>query len=249
MKRRVKLMNTFVDSYDMKGTINEMKKIIKTRTITQHVVVNANKINLMYEDDKLQDIVSSCSLINADGKSIVWANKFLKSDTLIHRVTGIDLFEELIRVSEEEGYRIFYLGAKDETVKCVVDKHRRAFPQLNIVGFHHGYFDKENCDEVIEEIRQSHADILFVAFPSPTKEYWLNKYKYDLNVPLQIGVGGSFDVVSGNIKRAPLWVQTIGMEWFYRWIFEPRRLFKRYFIGNTKFVAHLFSERKKLKNV
>lgn len=236
-------MNAFVDDYNMEETINEIKKIIQTRTITQHVVVNANKINLMYKDSNLKLIVNNCPLINADGQSVVWANKFLKNSTHIQRVTGIDLFERLVDEAEKEGYRVFYLGAKKAVVEEVVTIHKEKYPQLKVVGYHDGYFDKENCDDIVKEIRDSRADILFVAFPSPHKEYWIHKNKFELNVPIQIGVGGSFDVVCGNIKRAPRWMQAIGMEWFYRWIFEPKRLFKRYFVGNTRFLYHLLQEK------
>lgn len=236
-------MNTFVDGYNLDETINEIKKVIQTRTITQHVVINANKINLMYKDAKLRKIINNCSLINADGQSIVWANKFLNNSTECNRVTGIDLFENLVKVAAEEGYKVFYLGAKECVVKKVVEIHQLKYPELRIAGYHDGYFNKEDCKGLIQEIRESKADILFVAFPSPQKEFWIHRNKFELNVPIQIGVGGSFDVVCGNIRRSPKWLQDIGMEWFYRWIFEPKRLFKRYFIGNTQFIYHLFLEK------
>lgn len=244
---RNKLMNTFVDTCDFNETIEEMKKIIATRTVTQHVVINANKINLMYKNNKLKKIVNHCSLINADGQSIVWANKFLKNEERVYRVTGIDLFEQLVKVSETEGYRVYYLGAAEEVLSKVIEKHSTLYPRLKIVGSHHGYFDKNHCEALVESIRACQPDILFVAFPSPEKEFWLDKYKNQLGVPLQIGVGGSFDVVSGIVKRAPVRMQKMGLEWFYRWLFEPRRLFKRYFVGNFKFLYYLFLERYGLK--
>lgn len=243
MVKREKVMNTFIDGYNLDETINEIKKIIQTRTITQHVVINANKINLMYKDAELRKIINSCSLINADGQSIVWANKFLNNPTKFNRVTGIDLFENLVEIAAEEGYKVYYLGAKESVVKKVVEFHQAKYPELRIAGYHDGYFNKEHCEELIQEIRESQADILFVAFPSPQKEFWIHRNKFELNIPIQIGVGGSFDVVCGNIRRSPKWLQDIGMEWFYRWIFEPKRLFKRYFIGNTQFIYHLLMEK------
>ncbi|MBC9722806.1 MAG: WecB/TagA/CpsF family glycosyltransferase [Lactobacillus sp.] len=239
-------MNTFVDAYTFSETIEEMKKIIDTRTITQHVVVNANKINLMYKNERLKSIINQCPLINADGQSIIWSNRILKNKTKIHRVTGIDLLEKLVEVAEKEEYRIYYLGAKENTLKQVIAKHKSKYKNLQIAGYHHGYFDKQHCEEIVSDIRNSNADILFVAFPSPEKEFWLDENKFELNVPLQIGVGGSFDVLSGEIKRAPLFVQKMGMEWFYRWIHEPKRLFKRYFVGNILFLGHLIKEYLKL---
>ncbi|EGO5829955.1 WecB/TagA/CpsF family glycosyltransferase [Enterococcus faecalis] len=247
MFKRISFMNTYVDTLTFSETIFEMEKIVKHRKITQHVVINANKINLMYKSPELRAIINQCTLINADGQSVVWANRLLNNKYEVHRVTGIDLFEKLIEISAEKGYRVYYLGAKEEIIKKLVLIHSEKYPGLKIAGYQNGYFDHSNCEEIVKKIYDSHADILFVAFPSPQKEFWLNKHKEFLNVPLQIGVGGSFDVVAGRVKRAPIWVQKSGMEWFYRWIYEPRRLFKRYFIGNSIFIYHLMKEKWMIK--
>ena len=163
----------------------------------------------------------------------------LNPKTSVHRVTGIDLFEEMVRVASKEGYRVYYLGACEEVVKKVIDIHQKQYPNLQIAGYSNGYFNQEDCSKIIEDIRLSQSDMLFAAFPSPSKELWLDKHKYAMNVPLLIGVGGSFDVLSGKIKRAPTWLQKMGLEWFYRWLAEPRRLFKRYFLGNIQFLLYV----------
>ncbi|EOH52929.1 WecB/TagA/CpsF family glycosyltransferase [Enterococcus faecium EnGen0263] len=245
MLSRVRLLSTEVDTYTFDETIEQMIQIVEQRKITQHVVVNANKINLLYKDPKLKKIVNSCELINADGQSVVWADK-LFNKAIPERVTGIDLFEKMIEVAAEKQFRVYYLGSKPEVVKEVVMKHKNQYPELQVAGYMDGYFDRNKSSEIAKEIAGTNADILFLAIPTPEKEYWLDQYKEILNIPLLIGVGGSFDVISGKVKRAPMWMQKIGMEWFYRLLQEPRRMFGRYFFGNLTFVGHVINEKRKL---
>lgn len=242
MTKRIKILGSYVDGYTMGETIEKVEEIIKSRKPTQHVVVNASKINLMQEDEKLKEIVNSCPLINADGQSIVWASRVLKKP-LPERVTGIDLFEKLIEISNEKGYGVYFFGAKEEVVKNVVEIFKEKYLKLKICGYRNGYFTEANEKEIVEDIRNSGADMVFVAFSSPKKEYWINKYLDEMNVPFVMGVGGSFDVISGLTKRAPIWMQKTGLEWFYRFAQEPVRLFKRYFLGNLRFVSLVYKDK------
>lgn len=234
-KNRYKIMNTYVNCLSMKETIEIVEKIIEKRVPTQHVVINASKVNLMETDSNLANIVNSCPLINADGASIVWAAKKLNVP-LKERVTGIDLFMNLVEISSEKKYKLYLFGAKEEVVKKVKDIFEEKYPNINIVGYRNGYFDEKDEKNIVKNIKKSNADILFVAFSSPKKEYWINKYLNEMNVPFVMGVGGSFDVVAGVTRRAPKWMQKIGMEWFYRFIQEPKRMWKRYIVGNRKFI-------------
>lgn len=240
--KREQFMNTYVDNYSFSETIKKMEEMIVNKSIAQHVAINANKINMMYKSKELKSIVDNSELISADGQSIVWASKIL-GNNVTERVTGIDLFETLIYKAAMKGYRVYYLGAEQEVLNRVISIHKKQYPNLKIAGSQHGYFDRKKSIEITDRIRDSHADILFVAFSSPEKELWINKYKYYMKVPLVVGVGGSFDVVSGKISRAPKWMQTWGLEWFYRFINEPLRLFSRYIVGNTVFICHVFEEK------
>lgn len=235
-KNRYKIMNTYVNAIDMQQTIDYVEKIIEERKPTQHVVINASKINLMESDSMLAKIVNSCPLINADGASVVWAAKRL-GIPLKERVTGCDLFQKLVAVSAEKGYKIFLFGAKEEVVTKVKAIYEKQYPGIQIVGYRNGYFTEADEPQIVKQMRDSGADMMFVAFSSPKKEYWINKYLEEINIPFVMGVGGSFDIVAGVTKRAPEWFQEHGMEWFYRFIQEPRRMWKRYIIGNAKFVA------------
>lgn len=243
---RVQLLGSELDPLTMKETLREIEQLILRGEPTQHVVINASKINLMAKDPVLQNIVSQSPLINADGQSIVWAGRFL-GHNIPERVAGIDLFQELVKEAAEKGWRPYYFGATEKVVQDVVKKHQQMYPKLQVAGFRNGYFDSGESIQIAKDIRESEADILFVAFSSPKKEMWIHDYQPIMQVPFAMGVGGSFDVLAGKTKRAPKWMQSTGLEWFYRFIQEPRRMFKRYIIGNFIFVKHVWREKRKMK--
>ena len=245
---RYQILNTYVNVLSLDETIKEVEKIIENRQPTQHVVINASKVVLMDKDRKLREIVNSCPLINADGASIVWAAKKLNIP-LKERVTGIDLFLKLVEVANKNEYKIYLFGAKENVVLKVKTIFEKKYSNIKIVGYRNGYFTEDDEAKIISEISKSGADMMFVAFSSPQKEYWVNKYLYNLNIPFIMGVGGSFDVVAGVTNRAPKWMQDCGLEWFYRFIQEPRRMWKRYIIGNIKFIMITYKEKRKLKKV
>lgn len=243
MKRtRLKLFNCILDPLTMSETLCCVECIIRMKKPSQHVVINVAKLILMQKDEKLRNIINSCELINADGQGIVWGAKLLGYN-VPERVTGIDLFIKLVSLAAEKGYRLYFLGAKEHVVKRVVESFLSEYPELQIAGFRNGYFNGAEKDQVIDDVARSGADILFLAINSPQKEYFLNENLQKLNVSFVMGVGGSFDVVSGDILRAPLWMQDAGLEWFFRFANEPRRLFKRYLNSNLLFLGMLLRAR------
>lgn len=233
---RVVLLGCEIDRLDMAGTLERCRKAIEERRFTQQVSINASKLVALKRQKELREIVERCELINADGQSVVWASRLL-GDPLPERVAGIDLMKALVELAEENGYRIFILGARSEVLKTAIENLRAQHPRLEIAGSHHGYFTDEQSPEIAAQIRAARADILFVAITSPRKEQWLGEYGQELNVPLVMGVGGSIDVVAGIARRAPRMWQRAGMEWLYRLAQEPRRLARRYLITNTQFIA------------
>lgn len=232
--KTVKLFDCDVANLTMKETLDEIEKIIQKGQVTQHVVINAGKIVQMSKDQRLKEIVKNCPIINADGQSIVWASKLLNKP-LPERVAGIDLMDNLIRISAKKKYGIYFFGAKEDVVREVIKKYKYKYPTLKVSGYRNGYFNEEDISSIVNDMRKSNADILFVAFSSPKKEYWLSENIDKINIPFCMGVGGSFDVIAGKTKRAPKWMQRIGLEWFYRFLQEPGRMWKRYLVGNTKF--------------
>ena len=233
---KINIFNTQIQNATMQETLDIIDRTIGDGGQLHHVVVNAGKIVSMQKDLQLRKSVNESDLINADGQAVVWASKIL-GKPLKERVAGIDLMTNLVNLAHEKQYKIFFFGAKEQSVKFVVDKYTKQYSSNIIAGYRNGYFKKEEEQDIAKEIANSGANILFVAISSPTKENFLYENKKLLEkVNFVMGVGGSFDVVSGKVKRAPLWMQNSGLEWFYRFTQEPRRMWKRYLIGNIKFI-------------
>jgi N-acetylglucosaminyldiphosphoundecaprenol N-acetyl-beta-D-mannosaminyltransferase len=241
MAKRLNLMGCSFDMLDMQGTINEAEKYIKSRKLCQHVVVNVAKFVAMQKDAKLKKIISDCNIINVDGMPLVWASKIL-GEPLPYCKTGCDLFQELVAVCAAKGYKPFFFGAEPWVVEKTVAVFKKKYPSLNVAGFRNGYYKPEEEPQIAEEIRKSSADMLFVGFSSPMKEKFLNKWMPQMQVPFCMGVGGSFDIIAGKTKRAPLWMQINGLEWLYRIIQEPRRMWKRYAKTNPVFIWMVLRE-------
>ncbi|OQY93774.1 MAG: glycosyltransferase [Sphingobacteriales bacterium UTBCD1] len=241
---RVMICNIPVDSFTMQETIEKIDQSIAEKRAIHHVVVNAAKIVNAQKDTELRNSIINCDIINADGQAVIWASRFLNR-RLPERVTGIDLMEALVELCFKKKYRIFFLGAKEEIVKKVVDTYKNKYSDDLIAGYRNGYYNKSDEPLIAQQIADSNASVLFVAISSPKKEIFLNTYKDIICTPFIMGVGGSFDVVAGFVKRAPKWMQKTGLEWFYRLMQEPRRMWKRYLIGNTKFIYLVVKEKMK----
>ncbi len=243
---RYRILNTYVNSLSLDETVREVEGIIRRGVPTQHVVVNASKVNLMEEDPELREIVNSCPLINADGASIVWAARKL-GVPLSERVTGIDLFLRLVAVAAEKDYGIYLFGAKEGVVRKVKQTFENLYPGIRVCGWRNGYFADSDEPGIVANMAASGADMMFVAFSSPKKEYWVREHLDEIGIPFVMGVGGSFDVVAGVTARAPVWMQRHGLEWLYRFVQEPGRLWRRYVVGNAKFVLLTMKYRKRMK--
>lgn len=237
---KYQILNTSIHSYDINETTERIIENIEKRNHIYQVSINASKINLIDDDPRLKDIISRADLVNADGMSIIWAAKILKVP-IKHRVTGVDLFYKLLDISEQRGYSIYFLGATEESIEEMISLLKKNHPLLKIAGYHDGYY--KDSELIAEEIKEARPDILFLGFSSPKKEIWIEEHQQKINVPFVMGVGGSFDIYSGKTKRAPAALQKVGMEWFYRFIQEPVRMFDRYIIGNILFVKKVFKEK------
>ena len=242
MQNRINIFNCPIDTLTMEETVQKIDESIQNKTHLHHVVVNAAKLVHMQSDKELYASVVSSDIINPDGQAVVWASKFL-GQPLPERVAGIDLMQNLVKLAHEKGYKVFFFGAKEDVVKGVVDRYSQQYSKDIIAGYRNGYFKKEEEESIAKQIAQSGADMLFVAISSPTKEIFLNTYKDIINTPFIMGVGGSFDVVAGKVTRAPLWMQNAGLEWFYRFLQEPRRMWKRYLVTNSLFIWYVLKEK------
>lgn len=238
---RITFLGVSLDPWTMEETVSEIGHRLDRDEFTQHVVVNVAKIVNMRNDPNLRDSVISCDIINVDGMGVRWGARFLGLK-IPERVAGIDLFDRLLELASVRRESVFLLGAKPDVLEGAVRNLQSRFPRLSIAGWHHGYFDRQDEKKVVETIRNSGARLLFVAISSPKKERFINEHRHALGVRFAMGVGGTFDIVAGKTKRAPQWMQNAGLEWFFRVLQEPRRMWKRYLVTNAKYAWLLAKE-------
>lgn len=239
-------MGAPVDPWTMAQTVDQTKELVDSGAFAHLIGVNADKLLQMRDDPEMDAIVRRCEVVNADGASMVMAAQKL-GVPVPERVAGIDLMGELCALAAREGYRVFLLGARREVVERTRDALVGKHPGLGIIGIHDGYFGEDEFDAVAEEVRASGAQITFVGITSPKKERLIERFRELGLRGAFVGVGGSFDVVSGAIPRAPMWMQRAHLEWLFRMMQEPGRLAKRYVIGNARFMGLLRQEEKRMK--
>ena len=232
--RRVDVCGVGIDALTKRDVIAIIEARLDEPTGLSISVVNVAKLVAMRNDRLLRESVLSGDLILADGMPLVWLARVLRRP-LPERVAGIDLMFELLRLADRRGLRVFFLGAKPDVLQQTVAVARQEYPGLVLAGSHHGYFADADGDNIAGLIRRSRPDILLVAMSSPKKELFLSRYGPGLAAGVCHGVGGSFDVMAGVTRRAPRWMQSIGMEWFYRLLQEPRRMWRRYLTTNLLF--------------
>jgi N-acetylglucosaminyldiphosphoundecaprenol N-acetyl-beta-D-mannosaminyltransferase len=192
----------------------------------------------LQNDAEFRQIYDNASLVLADGMPLIWASKFLGT-SLKEKISGSDLFPKLCKVAAEKGYRLFFMGGRPGAALKAAEVLRDRYPDIQIVGTYSPPFgfenDREENDKIVRAIKNAKPDILFVGLGAPKQEKWIYKYRNDYQVPMSIGVGVSFEFVSGMVKRAPLWMQRVGLEWFWRLMMEPKRLWKRYLVDDPVF--------------
>lgn len=233
--KQINLLGSNVWSMSMSDVMAKCDRSIINKTQLLVGVVNVAKLVYARKNPELKLSLEETDFTVADGLAVVWLSK-LCGRPLPQRVAGIDIMHELLKLADQKHYGVYFLGAKLEVVKKVVKWTHDNLPGVRIAGCRDGYFKENQAQQVAEEIRDSKTDILFVAITPPKKEIFLRKYSKMMNVPVCHGVGGSFDVVAGVTKRAPIWMQKCGLEWFYRVLQEPRRMWKRYLFTNTAFL-------------
>ncbi|MBE7184187.1 MAG: WecB/TagA/CpsF family glycosyltransferase [Methylobacterium mesophilicum] len=239
--RRQLLFGLYFDPLSMDEVIEQCRNALITRSRVALGVLNAAKIVNLRGDEALRNSLMECDLLLADGQSVVWASRLL-GRPLPERVAGIDIFERLLNLAHRENRSIYLLGAKPEVLAALQLRLAQLYPGLRIAGSHHGYFKGGESAEIAEDIRQSGADMLFLGMTSPKKEIFLGAHGPSLDVPILHGVGGSFDILAGLTQRAPDRWQRSGLEWAYRVLQEPRRLWWRYARTNTVFLALTLAE-------
>lgn len=235
------LFGMYMDPLRMDEAIERCRMAIGTRQRLLVGVLNAAKIVNLRRNSVLRNSLIECDMIVADGQAVVWASKLL-GRPLPERIAGIDLFVRLLALADAEGRSVALLGARPDVLAAMETAIRTRYPNLTIAYSHHGYFKSEEAEGIASGIRDCGADMLFLGMVSPKKEIFLATYGPSLGVPVLHGVGGSFDILAGLTRRAPPLWQKFGMEWAYRVLQEPRRLWWRYLSTNSSFLHLLARE-------
>jgi N-acetylglucosaminyldiphosphoundecaprenol N-acetyl-beta-D-mannosaminyltransferase len=223
---RVDFLGHPVDNPTMEEALATMEEFISAGVPRYIVAINASKLWRMEHDPLLEAVVRGASLLIPE-KAIVTGSSILGLP-IRHHVGGSMLLEAFLPVAERNDYRIYFLGARPAVIERLINKVRQDYPRLQIAGWHHGYLSADDDRRVTEEIQKLHPDALFIAMGTPKQEFWIAEHIQTLCVPVCMGVGGSFDVLSGFKKDAPEWVRAIAMEWLYRLLQDPKNLWKRY---------------------
>jgi len=231
----------------MKKTVSVIENALVEKKRLQHVVINVAKLVNLRSDASLRKDVMESDLVNVDGMGVVWGARLCGVD-VPERVSGIDLMHQVLKLCMEKGYRCYFLGAKEEVLATAIRNIETDYPGIPIAGSRNGYFDESEEDGIVSAIRDAKTDCLFIAISSPKKERIIHQYRDAFGASFLMGVGGSIDVVAGYVTRAPLWMQKSGLEWLYRVIQEPGRMWKRYLITNSKFLFLLIGELFRRKN-
>jgi N-acetylglucosaminyldiphosphoundecaprenol N-acetyl-beta-D-mannosaminyltransferase len=235
---RASFLDCPIDILSMEETVDLARGAIRARRRLQHVALNVAKFVNMRVDPVLASDVANSDVVSIDGMGIVWAARALGLPVK-KRVAGVDLLTELLATCAREGFRPYLLGATPAVLQQAAQRIRERHPSLVFAGLRDGYFTREEEASVVRDIRSSGADCLFIGMPTPRKERFLASHRDELGVPFIMGVGGSFDILGGVTRRAPLRMQQLGLEWAYRIYQEPRRMWWRYAKTNTLFVGIL----------
>lgn len=245
--KEIKIFNIKIHPLTKEAFLEIIKLNLRSGNRIVQNGVNAASINGLVNNNELTKAYMNSDLINIDGMSMVWGLRFL-GYIVPERVACPDLANDILILAERENYSVFLFGTNENSLEQSVKNLGASFPRLNIAGYRNGYYQIEDESEIVKMINNSQPDILFLGLPSPQKELFVEKYKDQLSVTYFFGVGGVFDILSGKTKRAPYWMQKRGLEWLYRFMQEPKRMWHRYMVGNIRFIVLILKQKWKIRN-
>ncbi len=222
MEERLKILGIGIDRVTSQQAMDKIGEFIASGQSHQIVTANAEIIYQASRNEKMRNVINNAQMVTADGSGVIWASRQL-GEPLEERVTGIDLVNSICERSAADKWKIYILGSAPGVAATAAVNIRDKFPGCNIVGTHHGYFNGKEEKQILAELKQLKPDVLFVALGAPKQEYWIADHLADLGIPVGMGIGGSMDVLSGNVKRAPKWMQKMSLEWLYRIAIQPTR--------------------------
>ncbi|MGI8968674.1 MAG: WecB/TagA/CpsF family glycosyltransferase [Chloroflexota bacterium] len=239
VRARVNLLHTDIDNVDIEEAVERIDTFVRSGRPHQIITVNLDFLRLGVKDTSFRKLMNSADMAVADGMPLVRASR-LVGEPLPERVAGIDLVCECAGLAAQRGYRMFLLGAAPGVADTAAAILRERYPDLQIAGtYSPPSSGVEHKDEILARIHAARPDMLLVAFGAPRQDWWIREHMAELNVPVCVGVGGSFDMLAGRVSRAPMWMQRSGMEWLHRFRMEPGRLWKRYFMQDLPVFVRL----------
>ncbi len=232
---REKFMNTYIDNITLEEAVAHIEKCILQRKIGYVITPNTDQIVRMEKDDYFRTICEQSELLLVDGHPLMWISRFYKRP-FKEKICGSDLVPVLCRLAAQKGYSVFLLGAAPGVALKAAKRLQQDYPGLKVAGVYSpppGFEkDPEEMRRINMILKESHADMLFVGMGVPKQDIFIYENKDIYRIPMSFSVGGTIDFLAGEQKRAPKWVSRIGMEWLYRLLHDPRRLFKRYLIDD-----------------
>jgi len=244
MEQKFNILGVKISATNLNLACRSMGEWIKQKKKAYVCIAPVSTIVDCQKDEEYLKIVNQADMVTPDGMPLVWLAK-LSGLHNVQRTYGPDLMLAFSEFSQQKGYKHFFYGGTPQTCQLLEEKLRERFPQLKIAGTYAPPFQSTLMNEeeqIIEKINQSQPDVLWVGLGSPKQDYWMVQHRQQLNVPVMVGVGAAFDFISGVKKQAPWWMQKCGLEWFFRLCCEPKRLWKRYAIGNFQFIYYLVQD-------
>ena len=249
--RQVNICGVTIHNVSMNEALDEFERFVNIGLPVSVVTPNVDHIVKLQFDAAFHDVYARSSLILADGVPLLWAARFLGTP-LKEKISGSDLFPMLCKIASQKGWRVFFLGGREGAASKAAEILKVRYPGLIVCGICSPDFGFEKDpilnNKIIQMIQESKPDFLFIGLGAPKQEIWADKYKDIYKVPVSIGIGVSFEFISGMVKRAPVWMQQIGLEWFWRLLMEPRRLWKRYLIDDMQFFGMVIRQKMGLKS-
>lgn len=231
------LLNTYVNNVNMAETVEAIESMIVDGDKHYVVAINVDVVMKIEEDAYLKEITDKADMVLVDGKPLVWIAN-LHKHPIKAKISGSDLVPLLCEVAADKGYSVFIIGGKDGIAEQAKQKLEEKHPTINVVGTYAPPFgfekDEEELKKINKMITDAHPDLLIACFGCPKQEKWIYENYHKYNARVSVCAGATVDFLAGNVNRAPKWMSECGLEWFYRFLQEPKRMFKRYFIDDVK---------------
>jgi len=243
---KVCVAGTEINNISLRMAIETIATFIAERTPQYVVTPNVDHIVSLQDDQQFKEVYRNAALVLCDSMPLLWASRILGTP-LKEKISGSDLFPRVCEIASKRGWRLFFLGGREGAAAKAAVILQERYPGLQVVGtycppFGFEHDEKENR-KIVEMIKATKLDIIFVGLGAPKQEKWIYQYKDQYQVPVSIGIGASFEFVSGMVKRAPVWMQKVGLEWFWRLMMEPRRLWRRYLLRDISFLGLLMRQK------